>query len=131
MYKTQTHQANFIIEKESVPLQLRNLILRLLECHPAKRLGGLQGVEKVKNDLWFKEVKIWRHVSELWMVPPSIPESNVDRTEFFPDKSQIPYDLIEKKTERRAGLMLQGDQKTDFQDNLHFGELMWDVTRDT
>jgi len=70
----------------------RDLIERLLEKNPSKRLGSLTGgVEDIKNHPWFKDVK-WEMLLSLRIRPPYKPkvsdEGDTSNFDQYPEEDQ-------------------------------------------
>lgn len=84
-----------------------NLIARLLERNPQKRLGSQRGMEEIKAHEWCRDVE-WDIVQQKRLTPLWKPR--LDQSNFDPEFTQLPLNFDENQFKRA----LQGDREFSF-----------------
>ncbi|KAI9199636.1 kinase-like domain-containing protein [Polychytrium aggregatum] len=82
----------------------RDLISKLCDPNPKKRMGSQRGALDLKLHMWFRSVRSWRVVEEGQLVPPYVPIWSDDDDDTIVEASRSKYSSSLAKRNRRSGL---------------------------
>ena len=102
---------NFPEKGRKFSLQVKDIMIRLLDPRPKDRLGAWHGSEDIKCHPWFKDVPRWKAIEDCQVAAPYLPDAICEEPE---DRTR--YDLSSDDFASDA----RGPEAAEYQERLCF-----------